>query len=344
MMTKDELLEQIDIDRRQLERYLFYFEKNADGEFVPGTRNKLRREKMLQPGVAGKLSVKDVLDLISGWESHFIEWYRQAKFGEQPSSFSLQLAWEDREQINKAILAAKRTSSLDDSLINFRSSFQQMRATIKTLPEEELTSTPDFARDIRPGVQERIDEVTWRQYRWAKEHIRTWSRKGGRKGMDKAGILNRIQTERRRLEKNLENISDQEMVEPSVIDMWTIKDLLAHLVDWEQRFLGWYQAGLRGEIPQTPAPGMTWKDMDKLNQMIYEEHKDQPLSAVKLEFQASYQQVLQMVETIPEEDIFPVGRYAWTGNSNLAIFILANTANHYRWAKTQIRRWMSARR
>jgi hypothetical protein len=49
------------------------------------------------------------------------------------------------------------------------------------------------------------------------------------------------------------------------------------------------------------------------------------------------------VREIPEEDIFPVGRFAWTGESNLAAYILANTANHYRWAKTQIRRWIHTR-
>ena len=50
-----------------------------------------------------------------------------------------------------------------------------------------------------------------------------------------------------------------------------------------------------------------------------------------------------MVSAIHEEDIFPVGRFAWNEGSNLAAYFLANTANHYRWAKTQIRRWMRTR-
>jgi hypothetical protein len=52
---------------------------------------------------------------------------------------------------------------------------------------------------------------------------------------------------------------------------------------------------------------------------------------------------LQTVRENPEEDIFPVGRFAWTGETNLAAYILANTANLYRWAKTQIRRWIRTR-
>ena len=41
---------------------------------------------------------------------------------------------------------------------------------------------------------------------------------------------------------------------------------------------------------------------------------------------------------IPEEDMFSPGRYAWTGRLTLADYIAGNTCNHYRWAKTQIRR------
>lgn len=161
--------------------------------------------------------------------------------------------------------------------------------------------------------------------------------------MDKEQMLVSIETERRRLEKNLANFTEQEMIEPGVIGEWSIKDILAHLVDWEQRFLGWYQAGLRGEIPHTPAPGETWHDLDRLNREIYEENKERALSSVLSDFHSSYTQVLEIIQSMPESEIFDVGHYAWTENANLAAFIMANTANHYRWAKTQIRKWERAR-
>lgn len=156
-------------------------------------------------------------------------------------------------------------------------------------------------------------------------------------------MLANIQTERRRLEKNLTSLTDEEMIEPGVIGEWSIKDILAHLIDWEQRFLGWYQAGLRGEVPQTPAPDLTWSDLDQLNQQIYADNKDRSLSSIIADFKISYNQVLETVHAMPEEDLFTAGRYEWTGNSILVAYILANTANHYRWAKTHIRKWMRTR-
>lgn len=65
-MNKGGLLQQINTDRRQLERYLFYFEKNDNGEFVPRKRIKFSHEEMLQPGGVAELSVKDIVNLLSG--------------------------------------------------------------------------------------------------------------------------------------------------------------------------------------------------------------------------------------------------------------------------------------
>jgi hypothetical protein len=50
-MNKEELIETSQVHHRQLMRYLFYFEKNSDGVFVPRYRPKYGAEEMLIPGV-----------------------------------------------------------------------------------------------------------------------------------------------------------------------------------------------------------------------------------------------------------------------------------------------------
>jgi hypothetical protein len=158
--------------------------------------------------------------------------------------------------------------------------------------------------------------------------------------LTKEKIIDRIYTERRRLEKNLALLSDDDMLESNVIGEWSVKDVMAHLFDWEQRFLGWYEAGLRGEVPETPAPGLKWSQLRILNQRVFKKHQNRSLSDVKAEFQLSFTKVLGTIDKIPEMDIFEIGRYQWTGRGNIGGFILANTANHYRWAKSRIRSWM----
>ncbi|MFX0055306.1 MAG: ClbS/DfsB family four-helix bundle protein [Promethearchaeota archaeon] len=156
----------------------------------------------------------------------------------------------------------------------------------------------------------------------------------------KDSIIERIHVERRRLEKNLASLSDEDMLVPGVIAEWSVKDIMAHLFDWEQRFLGWYKAGLQGEVPETPAPGLKWSQLHILNQEVFEKHRNRILEDVKAEFQSSYERLLEAINGIPEEDLFEVGRFEWTGAENIAGYILANSANHYRWAKTRILRWI----
>lgn len=134
------------------------------------------------------------------------------------------------------------------------------------------------------------------------------------------------------------------MTQRGVIDKWSVKDILAHLMAWEQLFLGWYQSGLQGKIPEIAPVGMSGKAIDALNQKIFAQYHQFPLDKVLAEFHASYQRVLAVVQAIPEEDLFTAERFAWTGKLTLADYITGNTCNHYHWAKAKIRTWLKATR
>ena len=159
----------------------------------------------------------------------------------------------------------------------------------------------------------------------------------------RAHLIDEIKTERKRLEANLAGLSDADMLQPGVCGDWSVKDILAHLVDWEWLFLGWYAAGRRGETPKTPAPDLNWKQLDILNQRLYDHHRDESLDDVRAAFTASYRGFLATVRAIPDEDLFTPGRFAWTTHWRLVDFVRGNSSSHYLWAKTLIRRWKKAR-
>lgn len=154
------------------------------------------------------------------------------------------------------------------------------------------------------------------------------------KQTSKQQILKDIEAERRRLEKNLAELAPSQMTLPGVVGEWTIKDVLAHLIAWERLFVGWYEEGLRGEMPATPQNA---NDIHALNKEIYERNKNTSLDEVLNDFHGSYQQTLALIQSIPEQDIF--AHLPWTGRWILGDFITANTCNHYYWAKNQIRNW-----
>jgi hypothetical protein len=156
----------------------------------------------------------------------------------------------------------------------------------------------------------------------------------------KAELLESIRSCRQQLENKYAKLTPEQMVWPGSMGNWSVKDILAHLVDWEQRFISWYQTGLRGEVPETPAPGLHWGELPKLNQIGYENHRHETLDEVMTQFVASHNKILELVGGMSEEEIFTPGYYPWTGTKPLLNWINANTASHYNWAKRNIRTTM----
>jgi hypothetical protein len=155
----------------------------------------------------------------------------------------------------------------------------------------------------------------------------------------KALAIEKLQTERRRLEQNLAQLSENDMLQTGVVGEWSVKDVLAHLADWEQRFLDWYAADQRGEVPHPPAPGLTWKrqDLDTLNRQIFEKHHDRPLPEILAEFRDTHERLMATVQAIPEKDIVAETRFVWIGKSAMYHWLTAY-ASHDRWAKDQVRK------
>jgi hypothetical protein len=156
-------------------------------------------------------------------------------------------------------------------------------------------------------------------------------------------LLAHTRAERKRLEQNLASLKPEDFLKPGVNGEWSVKDLLMHLVDWEQRWLGWYTAGCRGETPAVPAPGLTWAQIDTLNHQIFEKYRDLPLDEVLFRFETSFAQFIQLAESFSEEAVFQASLQPWMGRYSPADFIAANGGNHYLWAKTLLRKWLKKR-
>jgi len=158
-----------------------------------------------------------------------------------------------------------------------------------------------------------------------------------RRAKTKKELIESIRTSRELLEKKFSKLTPKQMVWPGSMGDWSVKDILAHLVDWEQRFIEWYKSGLRGETPKTPEPGFTWRELPKLNHIWYERHKNDSLESVLDQFEKSYREILELVEGMTEQEIFEDSYYPWTGASPLLPWIAANTSSHYDWARRNIR-------
>ena len=156
----------------------------------------------------------------------------------------------------------------------------------------------------------------------------------------KKELLEEIEKERTALEEFLSALTPEDLTRPGALGPWSAKDVMAHLLEWEQMFLGWYKAGLKGRIAEKPAPGFKWNQLPQLNQQIYEKYSDRSLPEVQKQFRASYRQIMKTLQGMEEHDLFTPKRFAWTEKHALVNFIVPNTSSHYHWARTEMQKGM----
>lgn len=155
-------------------------------------------------------------------------------------------------------------------------------------------------------------------------------------------LLEAIETERNALEAFLAELSPAQMSEPGLVGEWSAKDMLSHLIEWEQMVLSWYSAGLKGKVPVTPSAEFNWGQLPQLNQQIYEKHRDRPLADIQKDFKSSFKKILSTIQSLSEEDLFTRGRYAWTKNNSLGAYFISSTSSHYHWARTTMKKGLKS--
>ncbi len=160
----------------------------------------------------------------------------------------------------------------------------------------------------------------------------------------KKELLEAIETEYRLLKKCIEGLSAEERELPGVCHEWSAKDVMAHLVEWKKMFLGWYEEGLQGKNPCTPAEDLKWTQTPALNDRIYRKWKNEKYEVILAEFDSAYARMLELTRSISQEKLFKKQLYPWLRVWPLSRWIAAQTSSHYRWARTRIRRWVNRRK
>lgn len=157
----------------------------------------------------------------------------------------------------------------------------------------------------------------------------------------KQALMDDIRTKHDSLCARLGEIPQVRWQEPGVWgDGWTVSDLVAHLAEWQQMFLGWYEQGLGGDMPEMPARGYKWSQTPKLNRAIWEKHRSRSRAAAMAAFDSGYNRIVHMVEALSPEQLLTPGHFSWTGKHPLTTYLGPNTASHYRFAIKVINRWL----
>jgi len=118
----------------------------------------------------------------------------------------------------------------------------------------------------------------------------------------------------------------------------TVKDVIAHLYDWQQMVFRWIDEDKQDVISKIPGEGYSWKDIPALNEKLYQLSKDKSFDAIYSDFKTSHKKSMKLIESYTSQQLEAKKLFKWTGSTNLASYFASITSSHYVWANDLIKK------
>jgi hypothetical protein len=142
-------------------------------------------------------------------------------------------------------------------------------------------------------------------------------------------LIQQIKDEYKALVALVESIPEEERLTP-LVEQNSVKDMIAHLWDWQAYMLKRLRLTAIGETLPLRVPDGNY---DRVNAGIYNAHRDRPWEDVWGDFRRDVGDVLAEIEALSEDDLFnPARGEALTGIANdrpVVDMIVGNTSEHY---------------
>ncbi len=117
-----------------------------------------------------------------------------------------------------------------------------------------------------------------------------------------------------------------------------VKDVLIHLYEWHQLLINWITKNKAGDsAPFLPKP-YTFKNIAEMNVKFWEKHKDTPYEQSVTMLKKSHNEVMEIIETFSNEELFTNKYFTWTGTTSVGSYCVSATSSHYDWAIKKLKK------
>lgn len=116
-----------------------------------------------------------------------------------------------------------------------------------------------------------------------------------------------------------------------------LRDVLVHLYEWHQLLINWINANTNGDRKPFLPEAYNWKTYPLMNIVFKEKHQNTPLTEAMVNLKESHQEVMSLIETFSNDELFAKGIFDWTGTTTLGSYCVSATASHYDWAIKKIK-------
>jgi hypothetical protein len=151
-----------------------------------------------------------------------------------------------------------------------------------------------------------------------------------RQPTSRAGLLRLIRAAHSAFEDGIDGLTDAQMATPGTEVAWSVKDIAAHLMYWEQRAIFYLECARDGWQPEKDRWIMPRGDAyHALNEENYQAQRYRPLSGILAELRAPQAAMMRLVEATAETDLVTKGRFDWLPDRALIEMVGNETWQHY---------------
>lgn len=145
-------------------------------------------------------------------------------------------------------------------------------------------------------------------------------------------LLNEAAREYKAFFEALQGLNEEQLTEVW-LGVWSIKDIVAHIVGWHREIGPALERIARGEKPVPD--GVRYDDVDAWNDRFVAARRGLPVTDMLLELDKSHEYFMHAANAVPPERLQPE-RTAWK-------LVDQNSVHHYREHGSQILAWRATR-
>jgi len=120
----------------------------------------------------------------------------------------------------------------------------------------------------------------------------------------------------------------------------SVCDTIAYLIGWGKLVLKWHELRSRKLEIDFPETGYKWNELGRLASSFHLQYQDWSYEELLLEFQATTKQILQLIDSLNNDDLYA---QTWYGTYTLVRMIQLNTSSPMKNVRTKVRKFKRKR-
>ncbi len=117
-----------------------------------------------------------------------------------------------------------------------------------------------------------------------------------------------------------------------------VRDVLTHLWEWHRLLLEWMRSNTSGTPASFLPEPYNWKTYLQMNVEFWRRNQNIPLKEAEKNMKASHAEVMKIIETLSDDELFVKKYFPWTGTTSLGSYCISATSSHYDWAVKKLKR------